>query len=403
MLRPSGVDCDKDGGLPVAVWIHGGGWVQGSGVDRRYNLSFTVQESVENGTPIIGITLNYRLGAWGYLQGYEGSATDGSNYGLRDQRLALHWIQENIAAFGGDPKKVTIWGQSAGAASVGSHITAYGGRDDGLFRSAIMQSGSPVAIGNQNQTAYYKGAYSNLTLVTGCNSSADSLSCLRGLPYEDLNKVLNTTAFSSIWTPQIDGDIIERHSSEQLADGDFVHVPIIAGANSDEGTSFSPVGINSSAIFESKILSMPQILLYTCHYANHASFRPVNEHILRRSDSGRLSRWLPRGHSSKFASIIPPQSTRRPPVPPRSHILRGLYHGRKQAQDVRDLGIVKPHRVLLPLQRHPRLGRPTRRRHTLRRGSFYHAHPLWRGVPTCASQSFRRETGVFHGSRETDE
>jgi carboxylesterase type B len=89
----------------VAVWIHGGGWVQGSGVDLRYNMSFIVQQSQEMEQPIIAVTINYRLSAWGFLQGFasgEGQLEDaGSNWGFRDQRLALHWLQENIRAFGG--------------------------------------------------------------------------------------------------------------------------------------------------------------------------------------------------------------------------------------------------------------------------------------------------------------
>ena len=103
MIRPAGTDPQEK--LPVAVWIHGGGWVQGSGVDLRYNMSFIVQQSQEMGQPIIAITINYRLSAWGFLQGFasgEGQSEDaGSNWGIRDQRLALHWIQENIGAFGG--------------------------------------------------------------------------------------------------------------------------------------------------------------------------------------------------------------------------------------------------------------------------------------------------------------
>ncbi|KAH7377261.1 Alpha/Beta hydrolase protein [Pyrenochaeta sp. MPI-SDFR-AT-0127] len=255
VIRPFGLDINRHGLLPVAVWIHGGGFVQGSGVDLRYNLSFIVQESVGHGTPMIGVTINYRLGAWGFLQGSDASESDGSNFGLRDQRLALHWIQENIAAFGGDPEKVTLWGQSAGAASVGLHITAYGGRNDGLFRSAIMQSGAPIFLGDQNRTTYYQAAFRNLTSGTSCATSSAPLSCLRNLPFADLNAILNTTAFRGIWTPQIDGDIIERQSSAQLADGSFVQVPIIIGANSDEGTSFSPMGVNSTALFEKAIIT----------------------------------------------------------------------------------------------------------------------------------------------------
>ena len=133
----------------MAVWIHGGGYFQGSGVDLRYNLTFIVEQSTKIGHPIIAVSMNYRLGAFGFLNSAEAFEAGDSNMGLRDQRLSLHWIHENIAAFGGDPSKVTIWGQSAGAASVGAQILAYGGRDDKLFRSAILQSGAPISLASQ--------------------------------------------------------------------------------------------------------------------------------------------------------------------------------------------------------------------------------------------------------------
>ncbi|KAK3635213.1 hypothetical protein LTR56_014822 [Elasticomyces elasticus] len=254
VIRPAGHHGHTvQGGLPVAVWIFGGGFVQGSGVDKRYNQSFIVQNSVNMGQPIISVTLNYRLSAWGFLQGEEVLASGNSNFGLRDQRLALHWIKENIASFGGDPEKVTIWGQSAGAGSVGLHITAYNGRDDGLFRGGILESGNPIYFGNQNQSAFYNAAYHNLTTAAGCDTAADSLTCLRMVPFAKLNSIVNTTALSAIWTPQIDGDIVSRHSSEQLADGAFVKVPIIEGATSDEGTSFAPPSVNTTAEFKSDI------------------------------------------------------------------------------------------------------------------------------------------------------
>lgn len=256
MIRPAGNHSSQDHKLPVAVWIHGGGFVQGSGVDLRYNLSFIVQESAALGQPILGITLNYRLSAWGFLQGREVQEAGDTNVGLRDQRLALHWIRENVAAFGGDPDKVTIWGQSAGAGSVGHQITAYNGRDDKLFRSAIMQSGAPIALSDGNRQEYFDSAYRNLTEKAGCANATSSLECLRGLPFDALNVVINTTALSGVWSPQIDGDFVARHSSEQLAEGKFVHVPIIIGANSDEGTSFSPKGVNNTDIFKANILGM---------------------------------------------------------------------------------------------------------------------------------------------------
>jgi len=82
---------------------------------------------------MLAVSINYRLSAWGFLASKEVSGSGQTNLGLRDQRLALHWVQENIAAFGGDPEKVTIWGESAGAASVGLQLMAYNGRDDKLF------------------------------------------------------------------------------------------------------------------------------------------------------------------------------------------------------------------------------------------------------------------------------
>ena len=145
VVRPAGFEHQK---LPVAFWIHGGGFTQGGGVDQRYNLSFTVQNSVNIGKPIIGVSINYRLSAWGFLSGSVELRDAGTlNLGLRDQRQALQWIQENIHAFGGDRKQVTIFGESAGAASVGFQLTAYSGRDDKLFRGAIMQSGNPINYG----------------------------------------------------------------------------------------------------------------------------------------------------------------------------------------------------------------------------------------------------------------
>jgi carboxylesterase type B len=141
VVRPSGYDGVA---LPVGLWIHGGGYVEGGGADHRYNLSFIVKNAAEAGIPIIGVSINYRLAGWGFLFSKELQDAGAGNLGLRDQRIALSWVHENIAAFGGDPSKVTIWGESAGAGSVGAQLVAYGGRDDGLFRGAIAESGAPT-------------------------------------------------------------------------------------------------------------------------------------------------------------------------------------------------------------------------------------------------------------------
>jgi carboxylesterase type B len=125
VVRPSNLS--PNASLPVLVWIHGGGLFMGGSNDARYNLSFPVQNSVEMGSPMIGISIQYRLSGWGFLGGKEVLDNGVANLGFRDQRLALHWVQENIAAFGGNPEKVTIMGESAGAQSVGAQLLAYNG------------------------------------------------------------------------------------------------------------------------------------------------------------------------------------------------------------------------------------------------------------------------------------
>jgi hypothetical protein len=198
------------------------------------------------------------------LNGNDVASAGVANLGLKDQRLALHWIQENIAGFGGmqmagtmnhqltetgDPSKVTIWGESAGALSVGFHLVAFNGRDDKLFRAGIMESGNPVYSSATNGSDWYQPRYARFVAAAGCSNSTDSLDCLRRLPLFVLNNVLNKTEFNSGWGPAFDGDFIARLGSEQLADGSFVHIPVISGANTDEGTAFSPLGINETADF----------------------------------------------------------------------------------------------------------------------------------------------------------
>ena len=251
VIRPSGVS--EHHPLPVLLWIYGGGYVQGGAPDLRYNLSFIVQRSVEIDQPVIGVSINYRLSAWGWLNSDEVKASGQTNLGLRDQRLALHWVHENIAAFSGDPKKVTIWGQSAGAESVGLHLIAYDGRDDDIFHGAIMESGTPINSGPQ--TTSLQSKYDQLTQAVGCGDTTDSLDCLRSVPYETLNAAINTTALSSIWHPYIDGDIFARHASQQVAESNFVKVPIILGTNTDEGTSFAPQLVNTTEQAFQRILS----------------------------------------------------------------------------------------------------------------------------------------------------
>jgi acetylcholinesterase len=122
----------------------------------------------------------------------------------------------------------------------------------------MMESGNPIFEGPLNGTETYQARYDSLVSAAGCGNCSDSLQCLRKVPFFVLNNILNTTEFNSDWNPALDGDFIARLGSEQLADGSFVHVPIISGANSDEGTAFGPVGVNTVddfiAAINSKVL-----------------------------------------------------------------------------------------------------------------------------------------------------
>lgn len=131
--------------------------------------------------------------------------------------------------------------------SVGYHLTAYNGRDDKLFRAGIMQSGGSIAASPGNYTTF-QSKYNTLASKVGCSDVVDSLQCLREVPFEALNTVLNGTEGASDYnfSPVVDGDFIRNWGSIQLNKHAFVKVPILAGTNTDEGTSFGPKGINTT-------------------------------------------------------------------------------------------------------------------------------------------------------------
>ncbi|CAD6906062.1 unnamed protein product, partial [Tilletia controversa] len=137
----------RDKKLPVMVWHHGGGFT--TGASTYHNGSRLVAESVKLGAPAIWVNFNYRINAFGFLSSRQvlKAAQAGEaalNVGLYDAREALRWVQQNIDRFGGDPQRVMIFGQSAGAYAVGAQLLANGGDSEGLFQSAIMHSGSPA-------------------------------------------------------------------------------------------------------------------------------------------------------------------------------------------------------------------------------------------------------------------
>lgn len=146
-VAPVGISAERPA-LLFLVWIHGGAFLQGAGSGAQFNATRLIQRSLELNKPFVYVSLNYRLGAFGFLGGKaiasavkNGNAT--LNAGYYDQREALHWVQRNIGSFGGDSSRVTLFGESAGANSVGQQMLANEGDVQGLFRAAILESGSP--------------------------------------------------------------------------------------------------------------------------------------------------------------------------------------------------------------------------------------------------------------------
>ncbi|KAF9880517.1 hypothetical protein CkaCkLH20_01559 [Colletotrichum karsti] len=251
VIRPAGIL--PNASLPVAVWIHGGVLVEGSSREPSYNLSFIVQKSVEMGYPIIAASMNYRLSAWGFLYG-NAMAKEGSDHlGYRDQRLALHWIQENIGAFGGSSQKVTLFGKSAGAWSVGAQLLAHGGRDDGLFRAAVLQSGAPIwAEPDHTFTANnWEPIYQTAAESVKCGNITDTVACLRNVPVQQLSEAFRTSlaALSFDLGHYVDGDFFETSTQVQLSQGAVPRVPILLGTNFDEGVGFGQIGVNTTEQF----------------------------------------------------------------------------------------------------------------------------------------------------------
>ncbi|KAI8228301.1 Lipase 4 [Colletotrichum sp. SAR 10_99] len=255
IVRPAGTKPGDD--LPVGIWVHGGSYVNGGSRDPRYNLSYIVEQSVKENKPIIAASINYRLSYWGFLFSQELQDVGAGNIGFRDQRLALRWLQENISPFGGSPDKVTIWGESAGARSLGMQLIAYDGQHDNLFRSAILESGSSVAkfVGADAWQPYFEA----LLAKTGCADASDRLACVRALPWQTLNAIFNGTNPLSVTAPTIsaviDGDFISDKATTLLAEGKFAPVPLLLGNNFDEGTGYAKQGINTTEQFESWLAS----------------------------------------------------------------------------------------------------------------------------------------------------
>jgi para-nitrobenzyl esterase len=222
--------------LPVMVWIHGGGFSMGAPLESTYYGEKLTQKGV------IYVSVAYRLGQLGFLAHPELSAESpnkvSGNYGILDQIAALKWIQRNISAFGGDPDKVTIFGESAGAASVS--ILCASPLAKGLFRGAISESGGffrpivqePLQDGSLSLKAAEKMCFDFMKRM-----GANSISELRKIDPQEFYKDQATGRFG--FGPNVDGYVILDDQYKLYEAGKYNDVNVIIGTNSDEGALFA--------------------------------------------------------------------------------------------------------------------------------------------------------------------
>jgi para-nitrobenzyl esterase len=222
---------------PVMVWIHGGGFVVGSGSSALYDGA----NLAKNGDVVV-VTINYRLGVLGFLYfDKNGKSVDGfeNNLGIRDQIAALQWVKENIAAFGGDPEKVTIFGESAGGTSVQTLLATPAAK--GLFTGAIAESGPAAILWQPEVACHLTNKFLELLHI-----SADSMHLLKAVPadklvetQEELMRYMIEKTTQKVFSPTIDGQFVTNDIFTCLNPKQSGDVALLIGTNKDESTMFA--------------------------------------------------------------------------------------------------------------------------------------------------------------------
>jgi para-nitrobenzyl esterase len=214
--------------LPVLVYFYGGGFVSGDGSEPRYDGESMATKG------IVVVTVNYRLGAFGFMAHPELTKESphqaSGNYGLLDQNAALQWVQKNIASFGGDPKRVTIAGESAGSMSVSAHLASPLSKN--LIAGAIGESGAMMGALFNTPRAKAEEAGSKFA----ANFNAQSIAALRAIPAQEILDAASKGGWASVgrFPPTIDGHFLTDDPATIYANGKQARVPLLVGWNSEE-------------------------------------------------------------------------------------------------------------------------------------------------------------------------
>lgn len=252
--------------LPVLVWIHGGDFIAGSASKPLYDGRF-----ISNFTHTVVVSLEYRLGAFGFLvSGKNPLSAAAGNYGILDQQAALLWVQRNIAVFGGDSSKVTIFGESAGAQSVSLHLMIQSSKT--LFKQAVLQS-LPFSIPLKTRRDALKLG-KDFAKQTNC--SVSDIVCLLSLsPQEVLaaqmktsSKIVNPFRFLEVfetWGPYIDGELIKEQAVSAFLKGHWQkEKPVLLGTTSEEGVIFA------YGVFNKPVSALESTVYITAIFKHHA-------------------------------------------------------------------------------------------------------------------------------------
>ena len=283
---------NKASGAPVLVWIYGGGYTAGE--KSAYSAAGLIKASQASSTEgVIFVSLNYRLGAFGWLSGPTLQSDGEANAGLYDQRLALEWVRDNIHLFGGDSNRVTVIGESAGGGSIMHQITAFGGlKGPAPFQQAILQSpGFQNVVSNLQEEEIFDNF---LTLL-----NVSTIDEVRQLPSSalitaNIIQVAKSTYGLFTYGPVVDGLFAPAIPGKLLLQGSYDHdLTLMLGHNADEGLVFTnPEVMNDTAFNEYLLQTFPTINPTVASYIENVLYPPDMPGVLGTTgysdETGRL-------------------------------------------------------------------------------------------------------------------
>lgn len=269
----------RGAGAPVLVWIYGGGYTAGEKTGfGQYNPSGLIKASQVSGSDgVVFVSINYRLGAFGFLSGPTLQSDGTANAALYDQRLALQWIQHNIHLFGGDAKRVTVMGESAGGGSIMHQITAFGGlKGQAPFQQAVMQSpGFQLVPGSFQQQQVFDAFLKllNVSTISEARQLPSSALIAANLAQVGLQSAYGLFTYGPVvdglFTPALPGKLLLQGSYDK-------DLKIMVGHNADEGLLFtSPAATNNSALPAQLLTDFPDIDPAISSYIQNVLYPPV--------------------------------------------------------------------------------------------------------------------------------